>query len=112
MPADVPVLAPERTASLIDGFLTRILPDREPAADECEVPQYADRPHAVSTDAADLIRLRAARPDLERAVYRRHRDPAGEPRAAHVFFPADGGLVLGLSTARPDPEPSRLLANM
>jgi hypothetical protein len=105
MLADVYVLAPERSAALVGSFLGRFLPHREPAAAEYEIPQYASSPEVVFNNAAELIRVCEARHNLRHAIYWNHRDLAGEPRAAHVFFLSDGGMVLGLSTA--DSEPTR-----
>lgn len=107
MLTDVYALAGERTARVIDRFLTEFLPHRKPAADEYEVPQYADRPESVFTDPADLIRLCEARPDLEHAVYWNNVDREADIAAAHVFFLPDGGLILGLSTH--DESPGLLL---
>jgi hypothetical protein len=97
MLADVYVLANERSAALVERFLDRFLPERAPARPEYEVPQYADPPEVVLHDAAELLRLCEARPRLRYAVYWNNTSPGGEPRAAHAFFLADGGLVLGLS---------------
>jgi hypothetical protein len=83
--ADIYVLTLDRSATLIDRFLARFLPVRVAAAASYEVPQYSDHPVMVFTDAIDLIRLCEARPDLQHAIYWRHRDLFGEPRAAHVF---------------------------
>jgi hypothetical protein len=110
MLADIYILANPRSAALVHRFLDRFLPDRVPAAAEYEVPRYADRPKMVLTNAADLIRLCEAWPELAHAVYWNNRDLVGEPRAAHVFFLRDGGLMLGLSTARRESaEQDRLL---
>src|SRR5260370_984866 len=82
MLADIYILANPRSAALGHLFLDRFLPDRVPSATEYQVPQYADRPEMVLTNAADLIRLCEARPELRHAVYWNNRDLLGELRAS------------------------------
>jgi hypothetical protein len=98
--ADVYVLAITRSAALVHKFLDRFLPDRVPAASEYEIPQFADRPEVVFTDAGDCLKLCEARPNVEHALYWTNRNLFGEPQSAHVFFLPDGGMILGLSTHR------------
>jgi hypothetical protein len=53
MLADIYILANPRSAALVHHFLDRFLPDRVPAVERYEVPQYADRPEMVLANAAD-----------------------------------------------------------
>jgi hypothetical protein len=113
MLADIYVLANSRSAALVERFLDRFLPDRVPTATEYEVPQYTERPLIVFSEATELIRLCESRPEFGHAVYWEHAEVMGEPRAAHVHFLSDGGLVLGLSTARRErPAQDRLLSEL
>jgi len=110
MLADVYVLANERTAAAAASFLNRFLPDRISTAGNYPVPQYADPPQNVFSDPADVIEWCASRSDQAYSLYWLNARPASEPHSAHIFFLADGGMVLGLSTRCDDAgEPEELL---
>jgi hypothetical protein len=101
--ADLYVLAPARSAALAERFLDRFLPARKPSAAAYEVPQHAHHPEIIFTDVRELLRCCEARPRMRHAAYWTHGRQDGEPRAAHVFFLSDGGMILGLSTAVREP---------
>jgi hypothetical protein len=44
---DIYVLAPERTASTVDRFLAKYVPEREQTAIDYEMPEYSNAPVAV-----------------------------------------------------------------
>ena len=108
--ADVYVLANERSVALVERFLDRFLPHRAPAAADYGVPRFSEQPRLVFTDVRDLLRYCEVFPRESYAVYWNSTDPYRDTQAAHVFFLEDGGMILGLSTARVNPEePERLL---
>src|SRR4051812_28664240 len=98
MLADVYVLANVRSAALVRRFLEWFLPDRTPSASEYEVPEYANKPEHVFDRPDDLIRHCEAYPDLHHRICWSNSHPGSVPSHAHVYFLADGGLILGLST--------------
>jgi hypothetical protein len=108
--ADVYVLANERSVALVEDFLDRFLPHRAPAAADYGVPRFSEQPRLVFRDVRNLLLYCEASPRESYAVYWNSTDPYGDTQAAHVFFLEDGGMILGLSTARLNKdEPERLL---
>jgi hypothetical protein len=95
---DIYALAPERSATAVERFLTRFLPHRERTAVDYEVPAYSNAPVAVFASPEELIAYCGDHPEAEQRVYWLNRE-ADDPRSAHVFFLPDGGLVFGLSVA-------------
>ena len=95
---DVYVLAPERTAEIIARFLECFLPLREESADDYHVPEYSDNPVMVLKEADEVIQYAVENRLASQRIYWR-RLGEGEPQHSHVFFLADGGLVLGVSVA-------------
>ena len=93
---DVYVLAPERSGAAVSRFADEWLRDGEPAADEVEVPQYADDPDAVFESPDDAVEWLLARPHEPHGLY--WRTPRGDGAAqAMLFFTTDGGLIAGLT---------------
>ena len=97
--ADIYALSERRTTQAITDFLDRFLPSRVQSADEYELPQYSDSPIAVFTNASDLIHHCCENPHEVHALYWRS---DATPEHAMVFFLADGGVVLGMSTPAED----------
>ena len=93
--ADVYAIGRERTERAITQFLDFFLPSRVESADEYEIPQYSDSPTIVYTKATDLILHCCANPNEVHAIYWRSNE---QPEHAMVFFLADGGMILGVST--------------
>ncbi|MDY3557416.1 hypothetical protein R5W24_006607 [Gemmata sp. JC717] len=93
---DVYALAPARTAEAVERFLARFAPAREPAADEYEVPRYADVPATVFRTPGELVAHGVAHPAEPHGLYWRCLG-GSDPAHAMAFFTADGGLILGLS---------------
>ncbi|HJZ90588.1 MAG TPA: hypothetical protein VKE40_06915 [Gemmataceae bacterium] len=108
---DVYALAPARTAEAVERFLARFAPAREPAADEYEVPRYADTPAVVFHTPAELVAHCVAHPAEPHGLYWRCLG-SGDPAHVMVFFTPDGGLILGVSvTADPERWLAELLAS-
>jgi hypothetical protein len=97
---DLYVLAPQRSAAIVVRFLDHFLPIREPSATDYPVPEFSDNPSQVLTRPDEVIHYSVACKTAAQSIYWRRLDD-GEPRHAHVFFLADGGLVLGLSISEP-----------
>ena len=93
--ADVYAIAGDRTERTITQFLDCFLPSRVESADEYEIPQYSDSPTNVYTKATDLILHCCANRNEVHAIYWRSNE---HPEHAMVFFLADGGMILGVST--------------
>jgi hypothetical protein len=105
---DVYLLCPARSADLVDRFLARFAPQREPAAAEYEVPRYAEAPAEIFPTAAGLVDYCVRHPTEPHGLYWRCL-AGGDPAHAMVFFTADSGLIVGLSVAR---EPDRWLGEL
>ena len=99
---DVYVLAPERSAAVVQRFRAAWLGGFEPAAEEYEVPQYADEPEAVFATPEEAIEWLLARPDEPHALYW-HGPRGGEVANGMLFFTEDGGLIAGLSVREEGP---------
>jgi hypothetical protein len=95
---DVYALAPHRTVEAVERFLARFAPAHEPAADEYEVPRYADAPAIVFRTPGELVAYCVGHPAEPHGVYWRCLG-GGDPARAMVFFTTDGALILGLSVA-------------
>ena len=93
--ADVYAIGGDRTEQAITQFLDCFLPSRVESADEYEIPQYSDSPAVVYTRAADLIHHCCANRNEVHTIYWRSDE---ELEHAMVFFLADGGVILGVST--------------
>lgn len=110
--ADIYVLSKMRDRITIDAFLNAFMPHREEAADEYEVPQYADAPKIVFKHASDLIdycciHLREVHALYWRAV------GGTKPEHAMVFFLPDEHIVFGVSTdAANEPSARSLLERL
>jgi hypothetical protein len=93
--ADIYGLAKERTEDAVMEFLDHFLPSRIESADEYEIPQYSRTPVTVFTQASELIRHCCAHRGEVHSIYWR-----SDIQEEHVmvFFLADGGLVVGVST--------------
>lgn len=99
---DVYVLVPARSAETVERFLDMFVPHREPSADEYPVPQFADEPMTVFSNALDLVVYCVAHADVAHGIYWRSLDDC-DPFHASAFFTSDGGMSLGLSVvANPD----------
>ncbi|MDB5348119.1 MAG: hypothetical protein JWP89_6496 [Schlesneria sp.] len=93
--ADVYAIGGERAERAITGFLDCFLPSRAESADEYEIPQYSNSPTIVYRKASDLIRHCCTNQEEVHAIYWRSNE---QPEHAMVFFLADGGVILGIST--------------
>jgi hypothetical protein len=93
---DVYALAPVRTAEAVERFLDQFTPAREPAADDYEVPRYANTPAVVFRLPGELVAHCVAYPAEPHGMYWRCLG-RGDPAHAMAFFTADGRLILGLS---------------
>jgi hypothetical protein len=93
---DLYTLAPERSATTVARFLDHFIPNREESAADYAMPQYSRNPSMILTNADDAFQYSVANRSAAQRIYG-HRLGQGEPRSAHVFFLADGGLILGLS---------------
>ncbi len=98
---DIYALAPEQSQAAVERFLNRFLPQRERADAEYWVRLGDIHPAAVFDTPEDTARYCEAHREAEARAYWNSRAP-GDPRSAHVFFLAAGGLVLGLSVAAVD----------
>jgi hypothetical protein len=97
--ADIYALSKHRTVPAITAFLDAFLPSRIESADEYEIPQYSEAPTVVYTNAAEVIRHCCENRSEVHAIYWRT-DARWEH--AMVFFLADEGLILGVSTPAAD----------
>lgn len=93
--ADIYGVASNRTEETIIRFLDHFLPVRTESADAYEVPQYSQSPHTVFTEVIELIRHCCTLLSEVHAIYWRSQEINEH---AMVFFLADGGLILGIST--------------
>ena len=93
--ADVYAIGGDRTERAITQFLDCFLPSRVESADEYEIPQYSDSPTIVYAKASDLILHCCTNRNEVHAIYWRSDE---QPEHAMVFFLADGGVILGVST--------------
>src|SRR5690242_18025584 len=93
---DIYVLASERSAAMVERFLARFLPHREPAQAGYAVRLGGGEPVAVFGTPEEQAAFCESRPGADAQAYWLNRS-AGDPHSAHVFFLPDGGLVLGLS---------------
>jgi len=98
---DIYVLAPERTAAMVERFLVRFLPQRERADADYTVRLGGHELAEVIDTSEELAAFCEARPGADARAYWNTRS-GGDPRSAHVFFLSDGGLLLGLSVAAED----------
>lgn len=94
-PYDVYVLARGRTRESVDRFTREWLQGFEPAAEEYELPQFAQDPVAVYHVADELIDVLLKRLDEPYAIYWSNTGE-GEVRTAVLAFTADGALIAGL----------------
>ena len=106
--ADIYALSKHRTVPAITQFLDSFLPSRIPSADEYEIPQFSDAPTVVYTNAAELIRHCCENRTVVHAIYWRS---AARCEHAMVFFLADEGLILGISTPADDAPRVDLIAD-
>jgi hypothetical protein len=95
---DIYVLAPIRTAVMVERFLAWFLPHRERADADYTVRLGIDEPAPVLGTPEELAAFCESRPDADARAYWNSRS-VGDPHSAHVFFLPDGGLVFGLSVA-------------
>jgi len=93
--ADIYAIGGDRTERAITQFLDCFLPSRVESADEYEIPQYSDSPTTMYTRASDLIRHCCTNQNEVHTIYWRSDE---RPEHAMVFFLADGGVILGVST--------------
>ena len=93
---DVYCLAPARTGGTVGSFLERYAPAREAAADEYELPQYADEPDRVFSSVDQIIAHCVSHPTEPYSIYWRCLNE-GDPAHAMAFFTLDGAVILGLS---------------
>lgn len=98
---DIYVLAPERSAAMVERFLARFLPHRERADADYSVQLGWDDTAEVFGTPEELAAFCESQPDAEARAYWISRSD-GDPCRAHVFFLPEGGLVLGLSVAACD----------
>ncbi len=91
-----------RSAAAATAFLDAFLPARVEAAVDYPVPALSDSPEHTYTDVADLLAALERRGGEEYAVYW-NRAGRGDPHQAMLMFTADGGMIAGLATSRPDP---------
>jgi hypothetical protein len=98
---DIYVLANERSATMVERFLARFLPERVRADADYTVCVSGDETVAVFGTPEELTTFCESQPHADGRAY--WNGPSkGDPRSAHVFFLPDGGLVLGLSVAATD----------
>jgi hypothetical protein len=96
---DIYVLATVRSASEVWRFLDHFIPDRTRAADEYDV-NLGGREQIFATPEEQVMFCEIHSMAEARAYWLKR--TAEDPQSAHVFFLADGGLVLGLSVADSD----------
>jgi hypothetical protein len=99
--ADIYVLARDRSIRSAEKFLDEFLPERENAADEYELPQYADKPEAVFKIPGPVLKQCEEKPNLEYRFYWRATNHQ-KPEYAIIIFLNDGKAVYGLSTDASD----------
>lgn len=95
--ADIYVLARNRTVQSAQEFLDEFLPERENAADEYELPQYAGQPEEVFTVPLPVLKRCEENPSLEYRFYWRATN-SRKPEHAIIIFLKDGKAVYGVST--------------
>jgi hypothetical protein len=105
---DIYVLSQERSASVLNQFLTRFAPRREAASDDFTVYETAlgsgHTFHCITT-ALDYC---FAHPGASAGFY--WNCGSSSPANAMAFFTKDGGLILGLSTS--ETEATKSLAEL
>ena len=101
--ADIYVLAKDRSIRSVELFLDQFLPDRENAADEYELPQYADEPEEIYTVPLPVLKQCESNSKLEYRFYWRALNQR-KPEHAIIIFLNDGEVVYGLSTDASDEE--------
>lgn len=103
---DIYVLAPERSASAALHFLDDFLPNREPAAEEYQFPQFSDSPEVIFRDSWEAMCYCDMHPGASQSFYFSN-TTAQEPAHAMLFFTPDGGMICGVSTRARQDELSR-----
>src|SRR5690349_527511 len=93
---DVYCLAPLRNSEAIERFLQLFAPVRKQAADEYELPQYADVPDCVFSSVDQVIVHCVNLPTEPYGIYWRCLNE-GDPANAMVFFTPDSAVLFGLS---------------
>jgi hypothetical protein len=97
---DIYVLSGERSASVLDRFLSRFAPHREEAADDFAVQDAALDSEQVFDCIAPALDYCIVHPSASASFY--WCCLSSSPKNAMAFFTKDGGLILGLSTSEAD----------
>jgi len=94
------VLSCERSASVLDLFLSRFAPHREESADDFAVQDATLDSEQVFDCIALALDYCIAHPSASASFY--WRCLSSPPEHAMAFFTKDGGLIFGLSTSQAD----------
>lgn len=99
---DTYVLSSERSATVLENFLTRFAPLREASSLDFTI---QDGPHEQTYDSVThALAYCLMHPTASASVYWRSLQPPAHHAIA--FFTADGGLILGVSTCETDAPPT------
>ena len=107
MTQEIYALAANRNATTAIAFLDKFLPERQPAADDYPVPQFADAHTEVFTAPEDLISYLEANPTEGYGIYWDTSVKEGPIWQAMLFYTVDKYLIFGLAT-EPDESPKLL----